>query len=200
MASHIPPPPPPPPAPPMNGTGRLVWVPGVAGRRKRQVESLIITVCQPWDHPSRHIWGYQTYPRATGREVTSTEMPAWLAPPKTPTNHSRHRVAALPKGDLCWKGGCRFSTNITVGRTVAHFCAWRKWLHCRREGAADGGSCSSRFTTSSVIAQIHTKKARRLEGEEHQERPRCTWRGEGCWKSNLWSRMILVALSFGQVG
>ena len=122
---------------------------------------------------------------------------AWLAPPKTPTTHSGdpwHRVAALPKGVECWKGGCRYlyqhccHSLYHVAHSGSLMCLtrWRQWLHCRREGAAEGGSRPSRFTKSSVMAQIHTKKTR--TGEEHQER---LWeRGERCCRSSLWSRRI----------
>ena len=71
--------------------------------------------------------------------------------------------------------------NIAVilfnhGHTVAHLCASRKWLHCRREGATEEGSCSSQFTTSSVKTQIHTKKARRKRDGGWGKATRKRWR------------------------
>ena len=85
---------------------------------------LNIPVYPPWHHPWRHIWGNQTYLCSTDQEVTSTEMPD-CCHPKRPRVIPWHRVAALPKGVVCWKGGCRY--------LYQHCChslkAWgRQWL------------------------------------------------------------------------
>ena len=142
------------------------------------------------------------YLRATGGEVTSTEMPDWRHP-KRPRIIRWHPVwQHLPKGVVCWKGGCRFSTNIAV--ILFNRGAHSSSLMCLKKVAALSERRSCRrtilFVTVYNIKRNSTDPHQKGQekGEEHRERP---WEiGEGCWRSNLWSRMILVVLSFGQVG
>ena len=118
----------------------------------------------PWHHPWRHIWGCQTNLCSTDQEVTLQKCLTGA----TQNAHESFRGIAwqhCPKEQNVGKEVVDISTNIAVflinhGHTVAHLCAWRKWLHCRK-GAAEGGSRPSWFTTSSVKAQIHTKEARK---------------------------------------
>ena len=129
---------------------------------------------------------------------------AWLVPPKTSTSQSMASCGSIDQRSSMLERRSQISLptllsfSLTVGHKVAHLYAWRKWLHCRRKGAAGEGSCSSRFTTSSVMAQIHTKKARRkgrstrkgYEKRWEKINYRCIrpftdrlWeRGEGCWR------------------